>query len=245
MVFGVDWQWTLQYFSPFSTGQVQGAFLQVSAALTSASLTVSSAIFASPVVLCLKRCLRFYAKSRAQSRKEADRRRLQVLPQEADDLPGVEVDPGALAAGVVTAGEPGDVDGDARGAHPRDHLVREVGGEGQVVARGDEAHRAAAQGREPPDVAHRADGQPDLAQLFDRERAPDPGAHVPRRDAAPDHVGDVAGDVVEDARVDALVVDEGEEGGARADARPHRADALVPLGVEPRDGRARVDDGLP
>src|SRR5919205_2064313 len=75
--------------------------------------------------------------------------RLQILPQKADDLPGVEVDPRALAAGVVAAGEPGDVDGDARRAHARDHLVREVGREGQVVARGDEAHGAAAQRGEP------------------------------------------------------------------------------------------------
>src|SRR5215204_571254 len=48
MVFSVLWQWTLQNFSPFSTGQVQGGFLQVLAPLLSASLTVSSAILAVP-----------------------------------------------------------------------------------------------------------------------------------------------------------------------------------------------------
>src|SRR5215213_3825523 len=48
MVCSVLWQWTLQNFSPRSTGQVQGEFLQVLAPRLSASLTVSSAIFAVP-----------------------------------------------------------------------------------------------------------------------------------------------------------------------------------------------------
>src|SRR5437762_367981 len=87
----------------------------------------------------------------------------QILSEEGDDLPSVEVDPGAPAAGVVTAGEPGHVNRHAGAADARDHVAREVCGEGQVVARGDEAHGACALIDEPVGEGERADGQPEPA----------------------------------------------------------------------------------
>src|SRR5207237_9158213 len=84
----------------------------------------------------------------------------EVPSDEADDLPAVEVDPGALAARVVAAGEPGHVERDSERPDARDHVAREVCGEGQVVARGDEAHRSPALPRQAFGERHGADGQP-------------------------------------------------------------------------------------
>jgi hypothetical protein len=64
----VLWQWTLQNFSPFSTGQVQGGFLQAFAGFTSVSSAISGV---PPSLSLLKKTPRFYVKSRGESRKQA------------------------------------------------------------------------------------------------------------------------------------------------------------------------------
>ena len=71
-----------------------------------------------------------------------------MLSQERDDLPAIEVDPRAFAAGVVAAGQPGHIEGETQTPDLRDHFAREMGGERQVVPRCDEAHGARALARE-------------------------------------------------------------------------------------------------
>ena len=48
-----------------------------------------------------------------------------------------------------------------------------------------------------------------------------------RRDAAPDDIGEVAGDMIENSDINRSVVREGEKRSARADACADDADAII------------------
>ena len=72
-----------------------------------------------------------------------------------------------------------------------------------------------------------------------------PSLDVIGRKAVPDDVGRVAGDVVEDGRIDRHIVDEGKKADARPDACPDDADLFVTLLFQPSNGRAGVNDRLP
>src|SRR5581483_3222807 len=92
---------------------------------------------------------------------------------------------------------------------------------------------------------HRTDWFPELAQLFQGQVRFDALLHMLRRDAFPDHVGKVSGDMIEDAHVEERLMREREKRRARSDAcseDPNSFDALL---AHPPYRRACVEHGLP
>lgn len=78
--------------------------------------------------------------------------------EEGDDLPAVEVLPRRLAECVVTAGQPRHVERVSGVADVGDDVAGEIGEEGEIVARADEAYGARGERGESCGVGERARG---------------------------------------------------------------------------------------
>lgn len=94
------------------------------------------------------------------------------------------------------------------------------------------------------DIGERANRQPVTPQIFERQMRLNAFADVARRNAVPDDIREVAGNVIEHTDVNQRFVHKRQERGARTDARADDADALKAFGGKPPDGGARIECGL-
>ena len=98
---------------------------------------------------------------------------------------------------------------------------------------------------QPLEIPARADRLPERAQQIELDVAVEPFAHVPRRQAAPDDVGEIRRDVIERLRLDQRFVRRRQQREARSEAGAEDADPLVALRRQPRDRPPRVEHRLP
>src|SRR6187399_1956123 len=91
----------------------------------------------------------------------------------------------------------------------------------------------------------RADWEPALPEILDRDVALESCAYVARRETAPHDVGEKRRDMIERAGRDASVVGHGEHCQTRPETRAHDPDTLETLRDQPIDDALGVEHGLP
>src|SRR5919112_6378034 len=101
-----------------------------------------------------------------------------MLAEEGDDLPAVYVFPRRLAEGVVAAAQPDGVERVSGASHAFDGIAREVCGESEIVALGDEADGTRDEAFQFFRIGERADGRPVVAQFVERDGVCESGANV-------------------------------------------------------------------
>src|SRR5713101_701484 len=125
-----------------------------------------------------------------------------MLVEKRRNLPGIQSLPRQLARGVVTAGQPHDVEVQTKVLHLGDHFTRQLNRKSQIVTRGNEAHRPPLHLEQARDKWRRTDWLPELAQLFKRQMILNTRPHVLRRDSLPDNIRDIARYMIEDPYLD-------------------------------------------
>src|ERR1043166_5579943 len=118
-------------------------------------------------------------------------------------------------------------------------------GEAEIVKRVNIPLRTRRQFAATLYIGHRRDRQPVLTQRVGREITAERFFDVIRRNAVPNDVCRITGDVIENSSVDLQIVRERKKADAGADTVPDNADLFVALLLQPFDGAASVDDSLP
>ncbi len=70
------------------------------------------------------------------------------------------------------------------------------------------------------------------------------GAHVRGRESVPNHIRDIAGDVIKSTRLEIGLVSKRQKRDARADTRAENSNPFISLLFQPAHRRARVEHGL-
>src|SRR5215472_9390033 len=121
-----------------------------------------------------------------------------------------------------------------------DHFAGKFWQKREVVI-GVNDQRLLSETRELVEVDHRADGQPDLAQLVQIDLLFDSLPYVAGRLSVPNNVGEIRRGVIEGRHLNARIVRARDERIARAQTRADQSEILISLQLQPIQARADID----